>query len=153
VASSATPKSGTLRVWPFLHAQLNALATSFAEEVIVAIRSGSRNDLLGFSGVDHTGNGRSARVVGGSQAEPLKRPAKKTGENGRLPRRSAEEIQTQLNKIVLLVKTHKGGMRAEEIRAMLGMDPKEMPRILKEGISTRKLTSKGQKRATTYSAK
>jgi hypothetical protein len=30
---------------------------------------------------------------------------------------------------------------------------KEMPRILKEGLSTKKLTSKGQKRATTYFAK
>ena len=30
---------------------------------------------------------------------------------------------------------------------------KEMPRILKEGLATKKLTSKGQKRATTYFAK
>ena len=58
-----------------------------------------------------------------------------------------------LNKIVLLVKTHKDGMRAEAIRAKLGMQAKEMPRILKEGISAKKLSSKGQKRATTYFAK
>ena len=58
-----------------------------------------------------------------------------------------------LNKIVLLVKTHKEGKRAEEIRSKLGMQAKEMPRILKEGISKKKLSSKGQKRATTYFAK
>ena len=58
-----------------------------------------------------------------------------------------------LGKIVLLVKTHRDGMRAEEIRSTLGMQSKEMPRILREGIATKKLTTKGQKRATTYYAR
>ena len=71
---------------------------------------------------------------------------------GASTRRSDVEIQAAVHKIVLLVKTHKEGMRAEEIRAALGMMPKEMPRILKEGVRTKKLTSKGQKRATTYFA-
>ena len=51
------------------------------------------------------------------------------------------------------MKTHKNGLRAEEIRSKLGLLPKEMPRILKEGISTKRLASKGQKRATTYFVK
>lgn len=67
--------------------------------------------------------------------------------------RPAEEISTLLGKIVFLVKTHKDGMRAEEIRSKLGMQSKEMPRILKEGIATKKLTSKGNKGATTYFAR
>jgi hypothetical protein len=54
---------------------------------------------------------------------------------------------------VLLVKTHKNGMRAEEIRSALGMQSKEMPRILKQGVASKKLTTKGQKRATTYFAR
>ncbi len=58
-----------------------------------------------------------------------------------------------LGKVIGLVKKHKGGLRAEEIRANLGMLPKEMPRILKEGVATKKLSTKGQKRATTYFAK
>jgi hypothetical protein len=70
----------------------------------------------------------------------------KNAKPARLPRRSAEEIAGLLGKIVLLVKTHKDGMRAEEIRKRLGMQTKEMPRILKEGIATKKLTSKGRKR-------
>jgi hypothetical protein len=44
-------------------------------------------------------------------------------------------------------------MRAEEIRSKLGMESKEMPRILKEGLAKKKLTAKGNKRATTYFAK
>jgi Fic family protein len=51
-----------------------------------------------------------------------------------------------------LVKKSKAGLRAEEIRATLKMQSKEMPRILKEGLSTKVLKSKGQKRATTYTA-
>ena len=58
-----------------------------------------------------------------------------------------------LGKVVGLVKKHKDGLRAEEIRTNLGMLSKEMPRILKEGVSTKKLSTKGQKRATTYFAK
>jgi len=34
----------------------------------------------------------------------------------------------------------------------LKMQAKEMPRVLKEGLSTKKLKAKGRKRATTYTA-
>jgi len=92
-------------------------------------------------------------ALGGGGPDPMPALPKRKGKNGRLPRRSAEEIAKALDKIVLLVKTHKDGMRAEEIRAKLGMLSKEMPRILKEGIAKKRLASKGQKRATTYTAK
>jgi hypothetical protein len=54
--------------------------------------------------------------------------------------------------VVSLVRSHKEGLRAEQIRSELGMQAKEMPRVLKEGLVKRKLRSKGQKRATTYFA-
>jgi len=44
-------------------------------------------------------------------------------------------------------------MRSEDIRAKLGLESKEMPRVLKEGLAKKKLSAKGQKRATTYFAK
>jgi hypothetical protein len=130
-----------------LRAQLDALASSFASAVVEAIRGTSLHELAG-----ETGSGRRRAEGGGGMPDPLPVP-KKRGKNGRLPRRSAEEIAKSLDKIVLLVKTHKNGMRAEEIRSKLGMLPKEMPRILKEGLAKKKLTSKGNKRATTYFAK
>jgi hypothetical protein len=43
-------------------------------------------------------------------------------------------------------------LRAEQIRAKLGLQSKEMPRILKGGLAKKKLKTKGQKRATTYTA-
>ena len=107
---------------PTLRFQLDALASSFASAVVEAIRGASLQELVEHEG----GNGR--RVAGGGgQPDPLSVP-KKRGKNGRLPRRSAEEIAATLNRIVLLVKTHKNGMRAEEIRSKLGMESKEMPR-------------------------
>jgi len=68
-----------------------------------------------------------------------------------LRRRSLEDIAKALDKVVALVKTSKGGLRAEQIRAKLGMQRNEMPRVLKEGLAKAKLKSKGKKRATTYS--
>jgi len=73
--------------------------------------------------------------------------------SGRLPRRSAEDIVEILDSVVALVKRHAEGLRAEQIRSELGMQAKELPRVLKEGLASRKLRSKGQKRATTYYAR
>jgi hypothetical protein len=138
---------------PTLRSQLDTLAATFAKEIIAVLQGASLQDLASSGGGSVVGNGRPVRIVagGGGQPDPLSVPNK--GKPGRLRRRSEEDIQAGLNKIVLLVKTHKEGMRAEEIRSKLGMLPKEMPRILKEGIAKKKLTSKGNKRATTYFAK
>jgi hypothetical protein len=136
---------------PSLRSQLDALAANFAKQIIAAIQGSSLQELLG-SGGGSVGNGRSTRTVTG-HVEALPSVRKAGRKPGRLPRRSADEIAAALNKIILLVKTHKDGMRAEEIRSTLGMEAKEMPRILKEGIAKKKLSTKGQKRATTYFAK
>ena len=72
--------------------------------------------------------------------------------SGRLKRRGPEDIAKELDRVVHLVKKHKDGLRAEQIRTDLGMQAKEMPRILKEGLSQKRLKAKGQKRATTYFA-
>jgi len=138
---------------PSLNSQLETLAHSFVNDVISAIRGSSLQELL-VPGTSKPAarTARSAHTGGGGTPDPISAPAKK-GKAGRLKRRSAEEITALLGKIVLLVKTHKDGMRAEEIRAKLGLESKEMPRILKEGLAKKRLSSKGQKRATTYFAK
>jgi len=136
-----------------LRSQLDALASGFATQIMAALEGASLQELAGSPSGGLGSRGRGGRVAGGGgQPDPLAAPKRK-GANGRLPRRSDEEIQAALNKIVLLVKTHKEGMRAEEIRSKLGMLPKEMPRVLKEGVAKKKLSTKGQKRATTYFAK
>jgi hypothetical protein len=144
-----------------LQAQLDSLARSFAEQIVHAIRGASLDELS--IGAGHNGrsvhadtptafstSGAARRAVSKATQAPAPKASRT---NGRLARRSAEEIQEMLGKVVTLVKKHKSGLRAEEIRTNLGMLAKEMPRILKEGVATKKLSSKGQKRATTYFAR
>jgi Fic family protein len=52
--------------------------------------------------------------------------------------------------VVILVRKSKKGIRSEEIRKALKLDVREVPRVFKEGLTKKKLKSKGQKRATTY---
>jgi hypothetical protein len=138
-----------------LRSQLDDLAHQFTQQVLAAVHGAPLQELMGSLGnggrpaeAGPPSAGRSAGVRGTPASAP-----KPTEKDGRLPRRSAEDIRMALQKIVALVKTHKEGMRAEQIRATLGMLPKEMPRILQEGLTSKKLTSKGQKRATVYFAR
>jgi hypothetical protein len=129
---------------PSLRSNLTELATSFTDAVLEAIRSTSLEEILSESRGHSRGfrAGVSVSRGGGGRAS-----------SGRLPRRSAQDIANALDQIVALVKQHKDGLRAEQIRAELGLQAKELPRVLKEGLSTKMLRSKGQKRATTYFAK
>ena len=125
-----------------LRSQLNDLANTFADGVLAAIRTANLEDLLAESGSRRTRGGG-----GGGQPDPLRR------KGGRLPRRSRDQIAKTLDRVVAAVKSSKGkGLRAEEIRKALSLDVREVPRVLKEGLRTRALRSKGQKRATTYFA-
>jgi hypothetical protein len=132
-----------------LHSTLNGLATSFADSILEVIRGASLDELIEPNGQTRS-NGRSSRTSAASAPAPAaKRPARTSG---RLQRRSAADIAAALGQVVGLVKKHKEGLRAEQIRSELGLQAKEMPRILKEGLTKRSLKSKGQKRATTYFA-
>jgi hypothetical protein len=132
-----------------LRSSLNALAASFADSILDAIRGASLEDLLGETrGGARRGPGRPPK----SKGAPAAAAATRARKSGRLARRSPEQIAKALDQVVALVKSKKDGLRAEQIRAALKMQSKEMPRVLQEGLSKKKLKSKGQKRATTYFA-
>jgi hypothetical protein len=129
-----------------LRSTLDSLATSFAGAVLDAIRGASIQELLAESGgAPRRGPGRPPKAP--AAAKPARR-----AKPGRLPRRSPEEITKTLDRIHGLLKSKKGGMRSEEIRKALKLDVREVPRVLKEGLAKKKLKSRGQKRATTYTA-
>ncbi len=132
-----------------LRSTLNDLAASFADSVLEAIRSTSLDELMRSDGqARSTGQLRPASTA----SVATSKPKKLARSNGRLHRRSPEEIAAAVNQVVALVKKHKEGLRAEQIRSELGLQAKEMPRILKDGVGKKALKSKGQKRATTYFA-
>ena len=122
-----------------LRAHLNELASSFANGVLAAIRTASIEDLLAESG-----SGRSLPAVRGGGAGRAARGS------GRLPRRSADDIGRVLERIAGLLKSSPKGLRAEQIRQRLNLLSKELPRPLKEGLSSGRLGKSGNKRATTY---
>ncbi|HEY8088285.1 MAG TPA: hypothetical protein VIF09_10585 [Polyangiaceae bacterium] len=130
-----------------LRQRLNDLATSFADSVLDAIRTASIDELTGQS----SGGGRS-RAARPAASAPAAAPApRKRG--GRLARRSASDIADVIESIVGLLRVNPRGLRAEEIRAKLGLQSKELPRPLKEGLDGGRLAKSGQKRATTYTLK
>lgn len=154
-----------------LRTQIEMFASQFATHVMKAIRSASLEDILyesggapGESASPRRRPGRPRKMEGRSPATAAAHgvtreagprahaaPAKRT-KSGRLLRRSPAEILRALARVVALVKASKAGLRAEQIRAQLDMEAKEMPRVLKEGLAKKALKSKGQKRATTYTA-
>jgi hypothetical protein len=150
-----------------LRHRLNDLASTFASSVLEAIRSASLEELLAesSSAVHRRGAGRPARALDGLHAvaapshaphHPAHGGASHGGRaraSGRLARRSSDDIEQVIARIVGLLKQHPKGLRAEEIRSKLGLLSKEMPRPLKEALDGGRLGKSGQKRATTYFVK
>jgi hypothetical protein len=134
---------------PTLRSQLDALASSFANAVVDAIRGASLQELLATGGKRADAPRRAPAAAAPAPA----RAAGKSTRTGRLKRRSAEDIGKILDEVVSLVKSKKDGMRAEEIRTDLQLQSKELPRVLKEGLTSKRLRKSGQKRATVYFAK
>jgi hypothetical protein len=138
-----------------LRAQIHALSANFAHAIAQAIRGASLEDILAeTSGAPAVkrGPGRPRKITTVASPAPAaaSKAAKKTT-NGRLHRRSPQEIAKTLAEIVALLKK-KPGLRSEQIRAALKMEAKEMPRVITEGLGRKVLAKKGEKRATTYRA-
>jgi hypothetical protein len=131
-----------------LHSRISQLAASFVDSVLDAVKSSSLQEILD-GGSGQRIDSRAAKAALGPRAGRAAPAAR----NGRLPRRSAEDIAKTLEVVVSLLGSRKNGLRAEQIRTELNMQAKELPRILKEGLTRKKIRSAGQKRATTYFAK
>jgi hypothetical protein len=128
-----------------LHQTLNSLAADFASSVLQALRGASIDEISGVLG----GRVGRARALGGGAGS---RGGRRAG-GRRLSRRSKSDIDAVVERIVGLLRKHPKGMRAEEIRSQLGLQAKELPRPIAEGLSKKRIAKHGQKRATTYFAR
>ena len=130
-----------------LHQTINALASEFAHSLLRALRNASLDEIISETHAGHsaTGGGRRRGRAPSSGAA-----ARRGG--GRLRRRSQNDINAVVTKIVSLLKANKKGLRAEEIRAQLHLDRREIPRPLAEALKKKLVSKKGKKRATTYFA-
>src|SRR5580658_5421918 len=125
-----------------LRSSIHALAQSFASGVLQTIRSSSLEEILGTNSAPKRGPGRP----------PSKRgPGRPRGSSSkRLARRSTKDLTAVANSIVALVKKHPKGLRGEQIRAELRIAKNEWMRPLGLALDSKKLTKKGEKRATIY---
>jgi glucan-binding YG repeat protein len=135
-----------------LSEKLKQLAATFADAVSEVVETEMRDRMTNaLSALGATGGSGDTEVRRG---RPAKTSKEKTGKSksGRLARRSLEEIQAVVADVVKLVAKHPDGLRSETIRTELDLDVREVPRVLKEGLTMGALKSTGQKRATVYFA-
>lgn len=137
---------------PTLHATINSLASEFAHSLLRALRGASLDEILAETAPGHAGGGRRPGRPAATRAPAAATPAPAKRGGRRLRRRSAQDIQAVVGKVVTLLKANKKGLRAEEIRDKLGLDRREVPRPLAEALKKKLVTKRGKKRATTYSA-
>lgn len=126
-----------------LRATIEAQALQFATAIVQALRSASLEELIGVTG----GGGRAPSRTTTTKTNGAGAAVKK---GGRLGRRSADEIGRTLEKIVAVLSQHPEGLRAEQIKAALQLEKREMPRPIAEGLRSGALKKTGQKRATVY---
>jgi len=136
-----------------LHQTIQNQAVQFAEAIVQALRGASLDELVGFTG----GAAPQARTAPSPRAAAKPRIAvaaapKARATGGRLGRRSAEDISNTLEQIVSVLSQSSEGLRSEQIQSALGLDKREMPRPLAEGLKSGVISKMGQKRSTTYYA-
>ncbi len=144
-----------------LRTTLDHLASVFASSVLDAIRGASLQEILAESASSAGGGRRGGRsrleasVVSesGSHLGAPSSPAGARRRRGRLARRSAGDISQIVDSIVSLLERRPDGLRAEQIRAELGLEAKELPRPIAEALAGKRINKQGQKRATTYFAR
>lgn len=126
-----------------LRSSIQALAEEFTDGLLAVIRGASIEELTGGSSIAATP--RVSRASSNDD-EPKKRKP------GRLPRRSEEDIAALVDQIVACVADHPEGIRAEDLRAELKLDKKELPKPIMAALESGKIRKQGEKRATTYFA-
>jgi hypothetical protein len=144
-----------------LSASLQELTAAFVQSLVGAIRNMPISEINGDGSHEthshtpraHTAPAR-ARAPRAAAPASAKTPKTKASKSGRLARRTPEQIEEAIASVVALVRKHPDGLRAEDIRTELGLDVREVPRILKQGIAEGQLKIlSGQKRSTAYGVK
>ncbi len=134
-----------------LQSRIQTLADSFAQGVLAAIRSASLEEILAGGGAaPKRGPGRPPKAAASA---PKAAPAAKRGKGGRLPRRSPSDIEHVIGLITKALSDAGKGLRSEELQKVLKLSKKEIVGPLAQALSAKRITKKGQKRATTYFAK
>lgn len=127
------------------------VAEGFTSRLMEIVISSPINEIASLSGkTEYLEDAGGARRFLPVKTKPGPKP--KAGKKGRLARRSEEDIAEVVARIVKFVTSKPKGVRAEEIRDGLGLEPKEMKRPVDEALASKQISKTGNKRATTYFA-
>jgi hypothetical protein len=125
-----------------LQSRLQAVANDLVMQIIAVLKDSKADELFGvLSGA--TPNRAPPPSV------PTPAPAPRAP-SVRLERRTTQDIGQTLDRIVDLLEHNPEGLRSEEIRSLLRLEVKELPRPITEGLTSGRIKKTGQKRATTY---
>ncbi len=130
---------------PNLNATITSLAQNFAQQLVEALRSLSLEEILagtGFSAAKRTSAPTSSKSKSNAKpnAKPKAAPAAHAG-------------ALSVDAIVAVLRKHKGGLRAELLRRELGAPKPAFNYHVGKAIAAKRVTKRGVKRATTYTAK
>lgn len=132
-----------------LRSALTDLAETFASSVLNAIRTASLEDLLVADRLDAAPARRGpGHPRGAAKPRATKAIWNPKTNAARAPRRSPEEIQKALGLVLLLLK--QGPLSGKEIRAKLGIDKGDLPRVLEQARDAGKIKTTGERRAMVY---
>ena len=118
-----------------LRATFELLANEFAVALVRAVRTAPVGELLDASaGLPATiAKPRAAAAKGG--------------------RRTAEDVSKTADAIVTVLKQHRSGLRAEQIRVKLELAKSDILRPIADLLATKKIVKTGERRGTVYFAK
>jgi hypothetical protein len=127
-----------------IQAQIKSKIENFASELEGLVRRAALDavaDALGTNRARATGNVGRPSIAKGAP--------KKTGRGGRRPSLASGPAAEEILKHI----KSNPGQRAEQVRAALGVAKNVWVPAVKKLIDEKKISKKGQKRATTYTAK
>jgi hypothetical protein len=135
-----------------LRGSISQLAEQFIAGVLGAIRGSSLVEILGETpSAGRRGPGRPRKhPASGPVAQPAASGTGSRRKGRRLGRRSAKALGRVVEQFAELLAKHPKGLRAEELRSLLNLSRKEMPRPLAKALESKRITKTGEKRATTY---
>lgn len=130
-----------------LRSQISKLSDELAAGVFRAIRNASLDEILSVTGASRS---KLAAALGVPATKAVRK--KRASKTDRLERRTDDELAAALDAIVALLLKNPKGLRAEQIRDELRLIPKQLPRPLADGLAQKRISRRGNKRATTYFA-
>jgi hypothetical protein len=131
--------------------EMNRTVQSFVAQISELARRAALDTLESAfnSGPTRKASGSAtARTTGPGAAAPLGRVGRPAGIKG--GKRTAEELEELTRRVVDFVKANPG-LRIEQINKQLGTTTKDLALPIRKLVAEGYLSSKGQKRSTTYS--